>query len=65
MDRSFKKAMLMIKKERRFNIHESVSYQSEIATKELSYTEAVTIRSPLKLDGTESFTFFLILKPQV
>ncbi|CAC5415505.1 unnamed protein product [Mytilus coruscus] len=46
------------KKERQFNIHESVSYQSEIATIGLSDTEAVTIPSPLKLDGTESFTFF-------
>ncbi|XP_063438315.1 uncharacterized protein LOC134719240 [Mytilus trossulus] len=46
------------KKERRLNIHEPVSYQSEVATVGLSDTEAITIPSPLKLDGTESFTFF-------
>ncbi|XP_063436637.1 uncharacterized protein LOC134718075, partial [Mytilus trossulus] len=45
------------KKERRLNIHEPVSYQSEVATIGLSDTEAITIPSPLKLDGTESFTF--------
>ncbi|CAC5370269.1 unnamed protein product [Mytilus coruscus] len=61
--REFKKKRTDLKKKRnkkvrRFNIHESVSYQSEIATIGLSDTEAVTIPSPLKLDGTESFTFF-------
>ncbi|VDI28272.1 Hypothetical predicted protein [Mytilus galloprovincialis] len=41
-------------KERRLNIHESVSYQSEVATIGLSdtCTEAITIPSPLKMDGT-------------
>ncbi|CAC5380311.1 unnamed protein product [Mytilus coruscus] len=35
-----------------------IKRQSQIATIGLSDTEAVTIPSPLKLDGTESFTFF-------